>query len=190
MDKLILLFVIFCNNLFAQQKDSLRYYNFSFNNEKSKVIPESKKVQMVFEKDYYNCGRYSKTKSVYSNHFMKMNKILKTDVFNKIQEVNFMACCPKKANKSNLTIKFEEYIFNNSKNALSCFNELKKYKKIKLQKPPIAPLNWLVFIKENRIFILSSEEFHKKNQLQNFYKEAIVSSIFQGQIPEVIEIHK
>ena len=84
----------------------------------------------------------------------------------------------------------EELIFENIESSKKAFSKLNVYKKLQLNPSPLAPLNWLVFLKKERILILSSESFHKYPTQQTKYRSWILDNLFDGISQEVIEIHK
>jgi hypothetical protein len=193
MKKLILCFIISCCafTLFAQTKQ-VPATIYSYDIGKTKVAPMSalEKLMPIIEKGYFDGSSFPKTKENYVNTFSDWNKKMKTKAFKKVIQVNFIDARPKnKANKK-IPIRIEEFIFSDAKNAKTAFDKFNVYKELKLDVPPITPLNWYVFLKEDKIFLLSAEEINQSPFLQKYYKEMIINNLFNKKQTEIIEIHK
>jgi hypothetical protein len=189
----MLYFMISCCafTLFAQAKQSsAKIYSRDISKTKVAPISELEKLMPIIEKGYLDGSSFPKTKENYVNVFSDWNKKMKTKAFKKVVQVNFIDARPKnKANKK-IAIRIEEFIFSDAKNAKTAFDKFNVYKELKLAPPPIAPLNWYVFLKEEKVFLLSAEEIQQSPFLQKYYKDMIINNLYNKKQTEIIEIHK
>jgi hypothetical protein len=140
--------------------------------------------------DYRSNGEFRYSIESFKYEFSKLNKKLNTNVFNEIIRVNYICFYSKMRSDSIGSVEVEEWIFNNSSNAQKAFSKFHKYKRMRFYPPPLAPMNWLIYLKDERVYVLSNDNFHRYPTQQSQYSKWIIDNLFDGKATEIIEIHK
>lgn len=190
MNKIILLSIciLLANDIFCQKQITI--HTFELKKGRNEIKSNLTSLINTLNGDYKSCGEYLKSKEIYTLKFSELNKKINTNSFNKISKVNLICFYSELKSDTIGSIIVEELIFDNSDYSKKAFNKFYLYKKINLNPPPIAPMNLLIFLKNERILILSSESFHRYPKQLNKYSKWILDTLFNGIPQETIEIHK
>jgi hypothetical protein len=190
MYKIIILFISFFVIGRTYSQDEIKIHSFKL----KRPVTETKSNLIILthtlSNSFKSCGDNRNIDKLYEYIFSGLNRKMRTKIFAKVWLGNFI-CFSSKSNSDSVGyVKVEEWTFNSCSNAKKVFHNFNKYKKMRLNPPPLAPMNWLIYLKDERVYVLSNDNFHRYPSQQSQYSKWIIDNLFDGKATEIIEIHK
>lgn len=141
------------------------------------ILAITKKIQPDFTAYPFgeNSNKLNETKKGYkSKSFLKMlSNSFKNDNFLDVKSNHFSFLVPSHDKEADY-ISIQEWFFNDSKKAKSCFESLKTYKEREIY---FKRINWIWVYQENKIYLVFARNLNVKDPEMQTIKNAIIETV-------------